>query len=738
MRKFVKYPARDEASRIDLDPAIAEKTRLEHVARALTGRYSIERELGRGGMATVYLAEDVKHGRKVAIKVLHPQVKGAQSAERFLREIKISASLTHPNILPLHESGETRGFLYFVMPYVEGESLRVRLRREAPLPVEDAVRIAVEVADALNSAHRRGIVHRDIKPENILFEEGHAIIADFGIARAVTAVGQDAVEGDDVTKDGLPVGTPWYMSPEQIRGSEAVDGRSDLYSLACVVYEMLAGKPPFDTGEDHTAALARHLVDLPPSIVAVRPEVPERVEAAVMRALAKSPAERFQTTDEFGEALLADRSREAAARSIAVLPFMNMGSDPEDEFLSDGMAEEIINALTKVSGLEVASRTSAFAFKDEATDIRAIGKGLNVGAVLEGSVRRAGDQLRITVQLINVQDGYHLWSERYDRSMKDVFAIQDEIADNVVRALRLILSDSDRQALVRVPTSSVEAYELYLRGRQFFYRFGKKWFEFARQLFARAIVIDPDFALAHAGVASCRAFLVHLYGETDEAVLEEAERASRRALALDPELPEGHAALGFTLWQMELVDEAKEEFEAALQLDPNQFEACYFYARACYQQGNLEHAVRLFEQACRAREHHEARYFAGQTYLALGREEEAESAFRRALPAIEKHLELNPDDARAVTMGSVALSRLGEHEAGLDWAGRALAIDPTDAGICYNVACLYAVEGDADRAIACLEDAVRAGFAHRDWIENDPDLDSLREDPRFQALSWPE
>jgi serine/threonine protein kinase/tetratricopeptide (TPR) repeat protein len=738
MRKFVKYPARDEASRIDLDPEIAEETRLEHVARGLSGRYTIERELGRGGMATVYLAEDVKHGRKVAIKVLHPQVKGAVEAERFLREIKISASLTHPNILPLHESGETRGFLYFVMPYVEGESLRVRLRREAPLPVEEAVGIAAEVADALNSAHRRGIVHRDIKPENILFEEGHAIIADFGIARAVTAVGQDAVDEDNVTKDGLPLGTPWYMSPEQIRGSEAIDGRSDLYSLACVLYEMLAGRPPFGGEEDHAACLARHLVDAPPSIVAVRPEVPKPVEAAVMRALAKSPAERFQTTDEFGEALLLYRSPEAAARSIAVLPFMNMGSDPEDEFLSDGIAEEIINALTRVSGLEVASRTSTFAFKGEATDIRAIGKQLNVGAVLEGSVRRAGDQLRITVQLINVQDGYHLWSERYDRLMKDVFAIQDEIADNVVRALRLILSDSDRQSLVKVPTSSIEAYELYLRGRQFFHRFGKKWFEFARQMFVRAIEIDPDFALAHAGVASCRAFLVHLYGETDDAVLEEAERASHRALALDPDLPEGHAALGFTLWQMELVDEANEEFEAALQLDPSQFEACYFYARACYQQGKLEHAVRLFEQACRAREHHEARYFAGQTYLALGRQEEAEAAFRRALPAIEKHLELNPDDARAVTMGSVALSRLGEHEAGMEWAGKALAIDPTDAGICYNVACLYAVEGDADRAIACLEDAVRAGFAHRDWVENDPDLDSLREDPRFQALSWPE
>jgi TolB-like protein/Flp pilus assembly protein TadD len=716
----------------ELTAALEAEAGLERVGRALADRYTIKGMLGRGGMSTVYLADDLRHGRQVAVKVLHAKLRSPLAAERFLREIRISASLTHPHILPLHESGEADNLLYFVMPYVAGESLRVRLEREGRLSIDEAVRIAVEVADALDTAHRQGVIHRDVKPENILLEEGHAVVADFGIARAMTAAG-----GERMTKDGLPIGTPSYMSPEQIRGSKEIDGRSDLYSLACVLYEMIAGEPPFDSGADPTVALARHLVDPPPSLIATRPEVPEPLEAVVMKALAKSPAERFQSTAEFGIGLVAEAGPDmGTAHSIAVLPFANMGSDPEDGYLSDGLAEEIINALTRVPGLQVASRTSAFAFRDEAEDIREIGRRLNVGALLEGSVRRADGRLRITVQLINVRDGYHLWSERYDRPMKDVFAIQDEIAGNVVRALRVILSDSAREALKKVPTSSVEAYELYLRGRQFFHRYQKKSIEFARQMFARAIEIDPDFALAHAGLAESCASLTHLYGETSPEVLKEAERSSHKALAIDPELPEGHAALGFTLWQLGQLEEAEEEFETALRLEPNQFAACYFYARACYQQGKLERAARLFERACQVRENHDARYFAAQTYTALGMTEQAEAAYRRALPVVEKHVELNPDDARALTIGAVALSRLGEHEAGLEWAARALAVDPTDAGICYNVACLYAVEGEIDKAIDCLEDAARAGFAHRDWIENDPDLDSVRDDPRFQALTW--
>jgi tetratricopeptide (TPR) repeat protein len=320
--------------------------------------------------------------------------------------------------------------------------------------------------------------------------------------------------------------------------------------------------------------------------------------------------------------------------------------------------------------------------------------------------------------------------------MSDVFAIQDEITDNIVRALRVILSDAERQALARVPTADIGAYEQYLRGRQYFHHRRKKSLEFAREMFYRAIEIDPDFALAHAGVADCCSLLVHWYGETDEATLAEAEAASQKALELNPDLPEGHAARGIVLWQMGQLDESEAEFATAIRLDPRQFNARYFHARQCYEQGRLEEAVRLFEEASDVRDDHEARYFAAQTYTALERPDDADAAYRRALPVIEKHLALNPDDARAVTMGAVCLSRLGHRTAGLEWAERAHSIDPEDGAIAYNVACLYALEGEVDKALDFLEAAVGAGFGNRDWMEHDPDLESLREHPRFQALPW--
>ena len=325
-------------------------TVLERLSAALADRYAIQEELGAGGMATVYVAEDLKHHRKVALKVLRPELSASLGADRFLREIKIAAGLTHPHILPLHDSGEADGFLYYVMPYLEGESLRDLMTRERQLPVDQAVQIAQEVADALASAHKRDVVHRDIKPENILLQEGHAVVADFGIARAISAAA-----GEQVTETGLAVGTPTYMSPEQASADE-LDARSDIYALGCVLYEMLAGVPPF-TASTSQAVMARHAIDPVPSLSTVRATVPRLVEAAITKALAKVPADRFATAGEFAEALThedAAGSREPAAASIAVLPFTNMSADPENEFFAEGITEDIINALTKIPELRVA------------------------------------------------------------------------------------------------------------------------------------------------------------------------------------------------------------------------------------------------------------------------------------------------------------------------------------------------------------------------------------------------
>src|SRR5437016_3880345 len=374
---------------------------------ALAERYTINRELGRGGMATVYLAEDLKHRRLVALKVLSPDLGAALGKDRFLREIDIAARLTHPHILPLHDSGEADGLLYYVMPYVEGQSLRGRLVRERQLPLEDALHITRQVADALCYAHSRDVVHRDIKPENILFQSGHAVVSDFGIARAIGVAG-----GGSVTGTGIAVGTPGYMSPEQTRGIAQLDGRSDLYSLGCVLYEMLAGDPPF-TGWSAQAILARQEFEPVPRLRTVRDTVPDWVEQAVTRALAKAPADRFRTAAGFIAALTQPRTitgaepaaalvqPSAAANSIAVLPFLNMSADPENEYFSDGMTEEIVHALSAVGSLRVASRTSSFAFKGATQNIRTIGEKLQVRTVLEGSVRRADTKLRVTARLIH-------------------------------------------------------------------------------------------------------------------------------------------------------------------------------------------------------------------------------------------------------------------------------------------------------------------------------------------------
>jgi len=704
-------------------------SQIDDLRTALGDRYRVEREIASGATATVHLAEDLRHHRKVALKVLHPDLTATLAAERFLREIEIISKLTHPHILPLYDSGEDSGFVYFVMPYVEGESLRNRLERERQLPLEETIRITCQVADALAYAHKHEVVHRDIKPGNILLVEDHAVVADFGIARALSTAG-----GRKITETGIAVGTPEYMSPEQAYDDDEVDERADLYSLACVTYEMLAGQPPF-LGPNAQAIIARHVIDPIPPIITVRPEVPPNVAQAIRRALAKSQSDRFATLGEFVEALVAEggEGRESEVKSIAVLPFANMSANPQDEYFSDGMTEEIINALTKIEGLNVVSRTSVFALKGKDQDVRTTGEQLAVSSVLEGSVRRSGSTLRVTAQLVDTSDGYHLWSERYDRELEDVFAIQDEIAENIVSVLRVMLSDEEKRAIAKVPTVDVEAYDYYLRGRQYFHQTRKKSLQYAREMFARAIEVDPNFALAYAGIADCSS-LLHMYYPSQEVTLGQADSASQKALELDTESAEAHAARGFALWQMKRGDEAEKEFEKAIELDPRQFEAHYFYARQSFAQGDLDKAARLFERASKVRDDYQAAFFAAQSLAAMAREDEARAAYRRALQIVRDHLELNPDDPRAATMRAVSLCRLGQLEEGLEWAERAVAIDPDDAGVRYNVACLYSLEGQVDKAIECLEGAVQVGFGNRDWMENDPDLDPLRSDPRFQEL----
>ncbi|MFN8580354.1 MAG: protein kinase [Gemmatimonadaceae bacterium] len=545
----------------------------------LAGRYVIQGVVGRGGSATVYRASDEKHGRVVALKVLLPQLSAAIGPDRFLQEIRIAAQLTHPHILGLIDSGEADGAIFYVMPFVTEGSLAERLRAQGPLPIAQVRRIVRELASALDYAHQNGYIHRDVKPQNILFTDGHAVLADFGVARVCgQALGQGLSTG------GLVVGTPEYMSPEQASGDPELGGASDLYSLACVTYEMLTGVPPL-RGDNPQATLAKHVVELPRLARTLRPDVPVEMDRAVARALAKSPTERFASVHAFSDAL-SDAGSETSlpldgsqSLSIAVLPFVNASSDPENEYLSDGLTDELIGALAKVDGLRVASRTSVFALKGRAQDVRAVGALLGATWVIEGSVRRAGDRLRLSIQLVAVSDGRVLWAEVYDRAFQDVLAVQEEIARTVVDTLRSTSLVGLTSHARRRYTESVDAYGLYLRGRFAWNTRTAAGVHQAISFFEQAIAIDPKYALAYTGLADSYALSLDYKSVPVDEGFREAKAFARKALAMDDTLAEGHASLAWSLfihdWEW---DAAEREFRRAIELDPQYATAHQWYA----------------------------------------------------------------------------------------------------------------------------------------------------------------
>ena len=713
---------------------------LERLRNAMADTYTIDRELGRGGMATVYLAQDAKHERLVALKVLHPDLAATLGPDRFLREIKLAARLNHPHILPLHDSGDAEGFLYYVMPYVEGESLRERLDRERQLPIEEAVHHARAIASALDYAHRQGIVHRDIKPENVMLYEGEAMVMDFGIAKAVSAAGSETI-----TQTGMMIGTPAYVSPEQAAGDMNLDGRSDQYSLGCVLYEMLSGERPF-TGATPQAIMTKRFTETAKPLRTLRSVIPEPVEKAVTRAMSTNADDRYRTSAQFAQALASGsvitpsdtatlpHQVAASAKSVAVLPFSNMSTDAENEYFADGMAEEIINALSKIQSLRVASRTVSFALKGKNEDLAEIGKKLKVSTILDGSVRRMGNRLRITAQLVNVADGYQLWSERYDREMEDVFAIQDDISQAIVKALRVILSEGEKKQIEKARAVNVKAYDYYLRGRQSSHQLRRKSLEHARQMFAKALEIDPDYARAWAGMADAYS-LLYTYFDARDFNLRQAEIASQKALELEPELAEAHISRGLAVSMNKRFDEAEKAFESALKLDPKSFEAAKAYARSYLAQGKFEDAVRMFQRASTIRpEDYEAPMLEGQALTALGRAEEATAIYRKSASVVDQHLEFNPEDTRALILAATVFANIKEEDKAVEFAERAISVDRDDPMLLYNVACTYAQLGKLEDSMDALEHAVERGWGDRAWIEHDSDLDAIRDMPRYKAL----
>jgi adenylate cyclase len=508
---------------------------------------------------------------------------------------------------------------------------------------------------------------------------------------------------------------------------------------------MLAGERPF-SGIPDVEAFAKRFTETPTPVRKLREEVPESVESALTKAMAPDPDARFASIALFARAIGAGavagpiliqtnpQPPVSAAKSIAVLPFANMSADPENEYFADGIAEEIINALTKIQSLRVASRTSSFAFKGKNEVIGDIGRKLKVSTVLEGSVRKSGSRIRITAELINVADGYHLWAEQYEREMEDIFAIQQDISQAIVESLRVILSEGEKIAMAKTRTVDVNAYDYYLRGRKFFHQHRRKSLEYAVQMFEKAIEIDPSYALPYAGIAVASS-LLYTYFDRRALNATHADVASRKALELEPELAEAHLARAIALRLGEHADDADAEFEAAIKLDPKLFDAFYFYGRARKFQGRYAEAARLLERASQLRpEDFQAPAFLGGAYAAMGMHAEATAARRRAVKLIEQRLDLNPDDARAYNLGATTLAKLGNIPRALEFAMKSISIEPEDPLVLYNVACLHALIDKREEALGYLERAVMNGFGHMESMASDPDLDSIRRTPWFQAI----
>jgi non-specific serine/threonine protein kinase len=721
-------------------------------------------------MGEVYSALDTRLGRTVALKILPGEATAdPERRQSFEEEARTVAALNHPNICVLYDIGQSVPLTpapqavipaeagvqgdptpapwplplapvhYLVMEHLEGKSLAERLV-QGPLPLEQALDVAIQMADALDKAHGNGVVHRDLSPANVMLTRSGAKLLDFGLATlAAPGPGHDPGKVRthlDPLRHRL-VGTPYYMSPEQAKGQPA-DSRSDIFGIGVLLYEMVTGKRPFE-GTNLVTVLASILRDAQVPVTRLNPSLPVQLAPIIDKCLEKEPARRWQTAAQLQhrlESLRADLTSAARAsrRSIAVLPFADMSEARDQGYLCEGIAEEILIALGRVKGLRVASRAAAFRFRLADTDPAEVGATLQVSTLLDGTVRRAGDRIRITVTLVAVDDGFCLWSERYDRDVRDIFALQDEIARAVVNALEITLSSSEREAAHRLSTPDLDAYDSYLRGRSYYFRYDKRSIGYARDLFEQAATIDPTYGRAYAGISDCSAYL-YLNAGRRQADLERAMQSAEAALKLAPDMAEAHSSLGTALSLLGRHVEAEAAFQRAIELNPNLFEAHYFYARDSFAQGKLDQATREYEEASRVRpEDYQSPLLVAQSYEDLGHADLARMSRLRGVAIAEAHLKLTPDDARALYMGANGLVALGEVDRGLEWARRAVGMGPDDPMLLYNVACIFSLAGRADEALDYVEASVANGMRFREWLAHDSNLDNIRSTPRFQAV----
>ena len=736
--------------------------------------FKVLARLGKGGMGEVYVAEDSRLKRRVALKVLPEEVaRDPVRLDRFQREAESIAALNHPNILTIYSIEEADGIRFLTMELVEGETL-IQLIPSDRMDVESFLRFSAPVAEALSAAHEKGIIHRDLKPGNIMVSHGGRIkVLDFGLAKLMrddSDPDSSRMETHAQTEDGIVLGTMPYMSPEQIQGKR-LDHRSDIFSLGIIFYEMLTGRRPFQ-GDTSAELISSIMRDTPERVSDLKAGMPEHLERIIRRCLMKDPRDRYQTARDVynelrdlnassGSSTRPASSSAAGGNSIAVLPFTNMSADDENEYFCDGLAEELLNALAKIEDLKVAARTSSFSFKNKNAEASQIGKALRVKTILEGSVRKSGNRLRITAQLINAADGYHLWSERYDREMKDIFDVQDEITLAVVDALKVKLFGEEQDAVLKRHTRNPEAHEFYLRGLFYFYRFTPDDFQKASESFRRAIVIDPRYASAYAGLADAYTEL-SFFSFSPSETMPKAREAANKALELDDRLGEAHNSLAIIKMYFDWdYAGAEQEFQRAIALNPGsgpihmwygwylglmgRFDESFKEMQGAQERDPLsaannsgigivfhwsrqpERAIEQFRKVLELNPN----YLIARSFLAEAYEQKGD--FVSAIATIEKIQQSETDPLTLSTVGYV-YAKSGDRHKALEILNEFVKRSNQEYVPAFSFAQIYAGLGDNEQALAWLDKACNERAVWIPFLKVDLKFDPLRSNPRFQEL----